>query len=606
MRVWAPVASASTPPQAVRQALNNLSTCLVSGLAYSSPNTPVTTKEAFGQKVANAMETVVAVLKMAYLRRKEWGNDSDNLGNGIYGDAIHDYYDLQKEIRTLGKLVPLQAVAESPALHNLVFLEDTVQAHRVQRDYRGDAVGDLPQSAEFTPWVLWGCDKSDRLGVEALPHHMGDPCVEDEKENSEVDNHMQEYLNRHGDGSPLGNNLSLNQFQSTFAMIDGKKDPLTKDRDMAPHHLAVFSCAVLERLVKADDVSGFEATERVIELTRHEPGPFAGGDFLGQSLTISAGLGKYSQPPSQSRSDRFLRMPGGIGALVMEILQSGDDTHILQELLVTVAASDWASASVLDLIETVHHYVLASMDGRAALFSTGGGAEKSLSFITKVMATILEGHPSIPHYFETGDTSLLPPDKGFVHLMIPLMRDRDSAFAHFMRSRWLKEKQKLLKAKGNSDPSTLQVMERIVQKWWNLSKEERAGVRWNTLTPELKRRLEEQGEAPVDAIPLAQEALHGAAASAPHATGSATADAKDSNGEDENSGRMGGPAQAIPKCANCGAPEGLGVRLKCCSKCKMEKYCSSECQRARWPEHKAQCKALVKRNEANGKTTALK
>ncbi len=41
-----------------------------------------------------------------------------------------------------------------------------------------------------------------------------------------------------------------------------------------------------------------------------------------------------------------------------------------------------------------------------------------------------------------------------------------------------------------------------------------------------------------------------------------------------------------PGCACCGASE----RLKDCAKCRLTKYCSLDCQKARWSAHKADCR----------------
>ncbi len=48
------------------------------------------------------------------------------------------------------------------------------------------------------------------------------------------------------------------------------------------------------------------------------------------------------------------------------------------------------------------------------------------------------------------------------------------------------------------------------------------------------------------------------------------------------------------ECSNCAAHEGLTVKLKPCSRCKLVRYCSVECQRQHWRagEHRRFCVAV--------------
>jgi ankyrin repeat protein len=62
------------------------------------------------------------------------------------------------------------------------------------------------------------------------------------------------------------------------------------------------------------------------------------------------------------------------------------------------------------------------------------------------------------------------------------------------------------------------------------------------------------------------------------------------------------PATPVHSCANpaCSATSGQegGVRLKLCRGCKSVRYCSMECQRAHWAEHKSACKASEQGKDA--------
>ena len=45
-------------------------------------------------------------------------------------------------------------------------------------------------------------------------------------------------------------------------------------------------------------------------------------------------------------------------------------------------------------------------------------------------------------------------------------------------------------------------------------------------------------------------------------------------------------------CARCGKPGATGMLR--CSKCKSVRYCSRECQRSDWKQHKLRCKEVSK------------
>ena len=44
--------------------------------------------------------------------------------------------------------------------------------------------------------------------------------------------------------------------------------------------------------------------------------------------------------------------------------------------------------------------------------------------------------------------------------------------------------------------------------------------------------------------------------------------------------------QEQKKCQNCGVTD---KKLSQCSRCHFERYCSTECQKTAWPEHKKVC-----------------
>ena len=54
--------------------------------------------------------------------------------------------------------------------------------------------------------------------------------------------------------------------------------------------------------------------------------------------------------------------------------------------------------------------------------------------------------------------------------------------------------------------------------------------------------------------------------------------------------------RAARVCQNCGKE--AGKSWKKCSICRLGRYCSEECQRADWKEHKKSCKKAAARKES--------
>ena len=51
--------------------------------------------------------------------------------------------------------------------------------------------------------------------------------------------------------------------------------------------------------------------------------------------------------------------------------------------------------------------------------------------------------------------------------------------------------------------------------------------------------------------------------------------------------------EVIDVCASCGIAEIDEIKLKTCTDCKLVRYCSVECQKKHWPQHKRACKKLM-------------
>lgn len=68
-----------------------------------------------------------------------------------------------------------------------------------------------------------------------------------------------------------------------------------------------------------------------------------------------------------------------------------------------------------------------------------------------------------------------------------------------------------------------------------------------------------------------------------------TDDTSSTSGSDADSATSSEPPK---RCKQCSKPESslTGVTLKFCSRCRSASYCSTECQKADWPQHKSTCK----------------
>ena len=68
-------------------------------------------------------------------------------------------------------------------------------------------------------------------------------------------------------------------------------------------------------------------------------------------------------------------------------------------------------------------------------------------------------------------------------------------------------------------------------------------------------------------------------------------------------------ARRFAVCARCGQTAAPGVKLLTCSRCKLVRYCSAECQRKDWKSHKPRCQpapAEAEAQQADGERTRVR
>lgn len=83
--------------------------------------------------------------------------------------------------------------------------------------------------------------------------------------------------------------------------------------------------------------------------------------------------------------------------------------------------------------------------------------------------------------------------------------------------------------------------------------------------------------------------------------------ASESQGGSSNAPRDSGVSSGSvvsSSCTRCHTPPSEGSKLHVCAGCQTAAYCGVECQRAHWPSHKLDCKALGKMHERSVESRA--
>lgn len=538
---WNAVKANTSPDDALNDALLTLDRLIVAGLAIAKESNKDVM--AYGRDVVAAVSTVAAILRAAYADPK-WICTSDKV---------------QFKLRACAKCLSLQAVHQCPDLKALVFMEG--------------------------PWTLYGLDLLDRAGVDALEFGSPDPFAEDKLEVEDPTG--DEIMTRE-----TGVSGALSNMSAVKEMIDCNP-PRQRPRDMTQHNICSFSLTVIHRIFmrQSDNVGNplfEEACTRMIAISVDQEGSFAGGEFLGYALTAAAGVGKHGIPSCLENWNVFKHLDGSMGALAVELFQSGDSTGGIAERLNTVTPAEWSQKKADDVQNVLQNWILRKLNG------TGIPNIKSCKCISAVLAKILEGHPELTECLQTNFASVLE-EKGATDIGWAIAFTAawtkfgallcSSPFGIFFMRHYEERHQtkaaKISTTAITTDTTTTRiVVKSLVRRWQALSHRERAGYRWESLSKGEQERLAAAGLEPKSAVDTALSA-------------------KIKDGIGKSFGKTFGVAVEIRACGFCGLGKGANVKLRKCNQCMLVDYCSTRCQKKHWCVHKPKCLCVSAKSEGD-------
>ncbi|CAB9508247.1 expressed unknown protein [Seminavis robusta] len=519
-RLWFSLLKVAPNQSTIPRLLESALTDLRIAVAQSLGNHGNGNMQRAGDRVVEQVALVHAVLQLIYLRRSQWARES--VGSNI------DVIQVQFELVQMAKIVPLDVVVASERLKQLVFVED--------------------------PFSFWGLDQLDRLGVDSIKPHENDPLVENDHESER----FTESMKRHNDS----NTLSLSNVQSCNDMVNGKV-ALSEERDFATHHRCAFSLTVLHRVLLTRQCFLFDAAiDKVMEFAlRHSDNIlFAGGEFLGYAIHAALGIGKFDIPDDENRTEYILGISGGVALAAREINQSQDVSFSIQRALSRLKPSDWTRQSVVDIQDLLRFYLLPALEG--IKFEMDDNQEDYISFAVGIMASLLDGHPDVLHYFGTGKAGEIEVENEAFCSVLRLF-----PYGVFLVRQYMHTGPTLLD-KGVK-ATTKNIVKRITDKWHKLPHERRSAYRWETLSDATKTNLASMAPIPKVDIMMAQR--------------------EGQNLREENEMTV----TKLTECRVCGKGFGLGVELFPCQ-CQAVRYCGTTCQRQDWPKHRKICKKFCK------------
>ncbi len=119
---------------------------------------------------------------------------------------------------------------------------------------------------------------------------------------------------------------------------------------MTPHHICAFTITIMERIILCAFCSlREEAIKRVIDISltaENNNGTWAGGEFLGMSISAVSGMARYDIPADAVQTRKMFNTRGGVATMSHEIMNSGHPSGVIQKMFTTVTPGQWAMQSI--------------------------------------------------------------------------------------------------------------------------------------------------------------------------------------------------------------------------------------------------------------------
>ena len=340
------------------------------------------------------------------------------------------------------------------------------------------------------------------------------------------------------------------------------KQATSFDQDMAPHHMCAFTMGVLERLILSDRYPLMKeaASKRLIDFAlsanTNQNALHMGGEFIGKATMEATGREIYTKSRGKDADQffHFIKYTGGITTVCKEIYNSGDPDQVLQRLLCLLTPEDWRKQLPYDIFWSFLTYILPGMEDGITL-----KVSEIKPYVIEIMSNIFDAHPEIINVLRSGCTTT---DNSVLQILMALYK---ASFGQFIVRSFFSE-EKNLKEKGKSY-ETKDVIKSLVRKWETLSKKKKSAYRWESLSADTKKRLS-------DLEPISRmDKFEKKAATTRRKK-------KDHKAKDQCL-----VVTELAECAKCYRRTGLGVELRQCP-CKLVYYCSTDCQKIDWADHK--------------------